>query len=123
MRALYIYVADLPTVPSGEGKGDALSVVTAGRGSRAGKTRALVALLRSVGVPARVVGGIRLGDTPKKRTTISWVEALVGETWAPMDPTDGYFAWLPNTHLALYRNDLPLLIHTKYRSSTLPSAR
>jgi len=30
-----------------------------------------------------------------------------------MDPTDGYFAWLPNTHLALYRNDLPLLIHTK----------
>ncbi len=113
MRALYVYVADLPTVPSSEGKGDALSVVTAGRGSRAGKTRALVALLRSVGVPARVVGGIRLGDTSKKHTTISWVEALVGETWAPMDPTGGYFAWLPNTHLALYRNDLPLLIHTK----------
>src|SRR5262249_11618735 len=112
-RALYGYVAGLPPPQSGEGKGDALSVVTSGHGSRAGKTRTLVALLRAVGVPARVVGGIRLGATAKKRTTISWVEALVGEVWVPMDPTGGYFAWLPNTYLALYRNDLPLLIHTK----------
>jgi len=38
---------------------------------------------------------------------------LIGETWVPMDPAEGYFAWLPNTYLALYRNDLPLLIHTR----------
>jgi hypothetical protein len=78
-----------------------------------GKTRALVALLRAAGIPARIVGGIRLGDSARKRTTISWVEARVGDAWVPMDPTAGYFAWLPNTYLALYRNDLPLLIHTR----------
>jgi transglutaminase-like putative cysteine protease len=113
-RALYTYVASLSGPQSTEGRSDALTVISTGRGSRVGKTHALVALLRSVGIPARVVGGIRLGDTAKKRTTISWAEALIGETWVPLDPTGGYFAWLPNTYLALYRNDLPLLIHTKH---------
>lgn len=116
VQTLYAYIAALPQ-PDMEKieneKSDALSVLTAGRGSRAGKTHALVALLRAAGIPARVVGGIRLGDTARKRTTISWAEALIGSTWVPMDPAGGYFAWLPNTYLALYRNDLPLLIHTR----------
>ena len=112
-RALYTFVAELPALQERGGQGDALSVLTAGRGDRAGKTRALVALLRSIGVPARIVGGIRLGDSPRKRTTISWVEARLGMSWIPMDPAGGHFAWLPNTYLALYRNDLPLLVHTR----------
>ncbi len=111
--ALYQHVAAFTALDAAHDKSDALAVITAGRGSRFGKTRALVALLRAAGIPARVVGGIRLGDTPRKRTTISWAEALVGDTWVPLDPTGGYFAWLPNTYLALYRNDLPLLIHTR----------
>lgn len=113
-RVLYTFVAELPGSQEREDKRDALSVLTARKGDRAGKTRALVALLRSTGIPARIVGGIRLGDVPKKRTTISWVEALLGNSWVPMDPAGGYFAWLPNTYLALYRNDLPLLIHTRH---------
>lgn len=111
--SMYQYVSTLLPPETGREKNDALSVINAGRGGRVGKTRALVALLRAVGVPARIVGGIRLGDTARKRTTISWVEAHIGDSWVPMDPTAGYFAWLPNTYLALYRNDLPLLIHTR----------
>jgi transglutaminase-like putative cysteine protease len=114
VRALYDEVAALPAAQSGEGgKSDALAVLTLQRGGRAGKTRALVALLRAVGIPARIVGGIQLGDTATKRTTISWVEAWLDDAWISMDPAGGHFAWLPNTYLALYRNDLPLLIHTK----------
>lgn len=112
-RALYDDIASLPAIPTSDGKGDALSVLTLRQGSRAGKTRALVALLRAVGIPARMVGGIRLGDTAKKRTTISWVEAFLGDGWVSMDPAGGHFAWLPNTYLALYRNDLPILLHTR----------
>src|SRR5581483_7323588 len=111
--AVHQYVSALLAPETGREKSDALSVINAGRGDRVGKTRALVALLRAAGIPARIVGGIRLGDTTRKRTTISWVEAYIGDTWVPMDPTAGYFAWLPNTYLALYRNDLPLLIHTR----------
>ena len=111
--SIYHYVYTLRSPEVGGEKSDAVSVVTSQRGSRVGKTRALVALLRAAGIPARIVGGIRLGDTPHKRTTISWVEAHLGDTWVPLDPSAGYFAWLPNTYLALYRNDLPLLIHTR----------
>lgn len=111
--AMYQHVAAFLALDSGAQKNDAFSVIQSQRGSRLGKTRALVALLRAVGIPARIVGGIRLGDMTHKRTTIAWVEAWIGDTWVPMDPTTGYFAWLPNTYLALYRNDLPLLIHTR----------
>jgi 7 transmembrane helices usually fused to an inactive transglutaminase/Transglutaminase-like superfamily len=111
--ALYQYATTLSSPKEEDEKNDALNVITHERGSRVGKTRALVALLRAVGIPARVVGGIRLGDTAHKQTTITWVEAWVGDTWIPMDPAAGYFAWLPNTYLALYRDDLPLLIHTR----------
>lgn len=111
--ALYQYVTTLSSSKEANEKDDALSVITQKRGSRVGKTRALVALLRAVGIPARVVGGIRLGDTAHKQTTITWVEAWVGDSWIPMDPATSYFAWLPNTYLALYRDDLPLLIHTR----------
>lgn len=110
---LYHYAATLSSPIGKNEKNDALSAIMRERGSRVGKTRALVALLRAVGMPARVVGGIRLGDTAHKQTTITWVEAWVGNTWIPMDPAAGYFAWLPNTYLALYRDDLPLLIHTR----------
>ncbi len=113
ISALYHYVATLPAPQEASEKNDALSVLTTARGSRMGKTRALVALLRAVGIPARIVGGVRLGDTAHTRTTISWVEAWVGESWIPMDPAGGYFAWLPNTYLALYRDDVPLLRHTR----------
>jgi hypothetical protein len=103
------------SVPEAAATGPAQGVLSEGRRARGNQVD--IELARAAGPRRRRtdadLGGIRLGDTPKKRTTISWVEALVGETWAPMDPTDGYFAWLPNTHLALYRNDLPLLIHTK----------
>ena len=95
---------------------DALSVLMAEQGGRSGKTRALVALLRAVRIPARVVGGIRLGHARHTQTTIYWAEAFLGDAWVPMDPSSGYFGWLPNTYLALYRNDLPLLVHTQHVS-------
>jgi transglutaminase-like putative cysteine protease len=110
---LYQYTAALLPPENANDQNDALSVLRTERGGHAGKTRALVALLRAVGIPARVVGGMRLGDTARKRTTVSWAEARLGHLWVPLDPAGGYFAWLPNTYLALYRNDLPLLIHTR----------
>ncbi len=116
VRKLYHYIAGFLTTGGKAAPNDALAVLTTERGGWSGKTRALVALLRAVGIPARVVGGIRLGDTRQKRTTIYWAEAFLGETWVPMDPAGGYFGWLPHTYLALYRNDLPLLVHTQHVS-------
>ena len=110
--ALFQYTAAFVRTGGSEAKEDALTVLHQERGNSAGKARLLAALLRSLGVPARVVGGLKLEDATKKRATISWVEASFNGTWVPLDPGGGYFGWLPNQYLALYRGDLPLIVHT-----------
>jgi len=110
--ALFQYTAAFVPTGGAEAKEDALAVLHGERGNSAGKARLLAALLRAVGVPARVVGGIKLEDATKKRATISWVEAGINGVWVPLDPGGGYFSWLPNQYLALYRDDLPLIVHS-----------
>ncbi len=110
--ALFQQTASFVRAAPGEAKEDALSVLRKESGSTTGKSRLLTALLRSVGIPARLVGGLKLEDATKKRATISWVEAYLGGVWVPMDPGGGYFGWIPNQYLAIYRNDLPLIVHS-----------
>ncbi len=108
---LYQFVATgIRTAPATT-REDALTVLVRERGSVTGKARLLAALLQASGVPARVVGGLSLDDAAKKRATIAWVEANVAGTWVPLDPSGGHFGWLPNRYLALYRGDLPLIVH------------
>lgn len=110
--ALFQYTAAFVRAGPSAAQEDALTVLRQGRGSSAGKARLLTALLRSAGIPARVVGGLKLEDATKKRATISWVEASLGGNWVPLDPSGGYFGWLPNHYLALYRDDLPLIVYS-----------
>jgi len=110
--ALFQYTAAFVRTGGGEAKEDALAVLRQERGNSSGKARLLTALLRSIGVPARLVGGLKLEDASKKRATISWVEASIGGTWVPLDPGGGYFGWIPHQYLALYRGDLPLIVHS-----------
>jgi transglutaminase-like putative cysteine protease len=91
---------------------DALAVLAAGRGNGTGKARLLAALFRALGIPARLVGGLRLEDAARKRGTISWVEAWLGGAWVPFDPAGGNYAAVPTNYLALYYGDLPLIEHT-----------
>ena len=110
---LYQHVAAFEPPGDAAGPQDAEGVLTARRGTSLGRARALVALLRVVGVPARLVGGLRLANESEKRATNSWVEAWTGADWVPLDPAGGFFAALPDSYLALYRGDLPLIVHTR----------
>jgi hypothetical protein len=109
--ALYQYTASFLRSDSGGGALDALAVLRSEAGNGAGKARLLTAFLRSVGIPARMVGGLRLADASRTKSTISWVEAWLGGIWVPIDPGGGSFGRIPNTYLTLYRGDLPLLVH------------
>jgi transglutaminase-like putative cysteine protease len=111
--SLYQYTAAFLPAADPPGPQDAASVLAARRGTSLGRARALVALLGAAGVPARLVGGLRLANTAEKRATNSWVEAWVGTGWVPLDPAGGFFGWLPTSYLALYRGDLPLIVHTR----------
>lgn len=110
--ALFQFTSSAIEAVPGEARTDAKGVLADMRGNSTGKARLLAALLRSLGVPARVVGGLRLEDASKKRATISWVEAQLEDEWVPLDPGGNHFGWLPHDYLALYRGDLPLLVHT-----------
>lgn len=110
--SLYQYAASFLRSESPEVANDARSVLAAERGSPSGRARLLVALLRSAGIPARLVGGLRLEDAARKRATLSWVEAWLGGKWVPFDPSNGHYAALPANYLALYYGDLPLIEHT-----------
>ena len=110
--ALYEYVAAFQPADPTAAPPDALTTLTARRGNSLGRARALVALLRAVGVPARPVGGLRLAPEVSRRATYSWVEAWSGSDWIPLDPTGGHYAALPENYLALYHGDLPLIVHT-----------
>ncbi|MBI3783614.1 MAG: hypothetical protein HY270_09445 [Deltaproteobacteria bacterium] len=110
--ALFQQTAAFVRAVPGEAKEDAAAVLRKGSGSNTGKARLLTAMMRSVGIPARLVGGLKLEDSTKKRATIAWVEARIGTAWVPFDPGGGYFGWLPTQYLALYRQDLPLIVHS-----------
>lgn len=110
--ALFHYTASLPHATGAETGADAVTVLEQQQGHTTGKARLLAAMLRSLKIPARIIGGVRLEDTKKKRATICWVEAKLGEHWVPMDPGGNHFGWLPHDYLALYRGDLPLIVHS-----------
>ncbi|MBI1817198.1 MAG: hypothetical protein HYR72_19680 [Deltaproteobacteria bacterium] len=112
---LFQYTAAFVKGGSSEARADARTVLHEERGNTTGKARLLTAMLRAIGIPARVVGGLKLDDASKKRATISWVEARLSDApdgWVPFDPGGDYFGWLPQQYLALYRGDLPLIIHS-----------
>jgi transglutaminase-like putative cysteine protease len=110
--ALFQYTAAFLPAADPAGAQDALSVLRARSGTSLGRARALTALLQAAGIPARLIGGLRLAGGGEKRATNSWVEAWVGSAWVPLDPAGGHFCTLPQTYLALYRGDLPLIVHT-----------
>src|SRR5438128_5871295 len=95
--SLYQYTAAFLPAADPPGPQDAVTVLAARRGTSLGRARTLTALLQAVGVPARLVGGLRLGGTPEKRATNSWVEAWTGKEWVPLDPAGGYFGTLPTS--------------------------
>jgi hypothetical protein len=95
------------------GTTDALTALRLGESSCGGKSRTMVALLRTTGLPARLVGGVLLGNTKSKRTSHIWVELRYGDQWVPYDPLNDHVEELPAHYLRLYDGDLPLIRHSR----------
>ena len=90
---------------------DAESTLKLMEGSCNGKSRLYAAMVRQIGIPARVVGGIILNRSPKK-VIHQWVEIYINGQWVPFGPTNNYFAELPAHYITLYYGDKVLFKHT-----------
>jgi transglutaminase-like putative cysteine protease len=95
------------------GETDALLTSQLGEASCNGKSRLMVALLRSTGIPSRLVGGFIMKDNVRKRTTHQWVEAYLNGSWVSFCPLNGYFAEKPAHYLKFYTGDHAFFRHTK----------
>ena len=90
---------------------DAVTALRLGEASCNGKSRAMVAMLRKLQVPARLVGGLIL-EQGSKRVGHQWAEAFINGHWVPFDALNNHFAELPSNYLTLYYGDLSLFKHT-----------
>ncbi len=111
IQSFYDFVYQMPSSSSSE-LTDAVMALDRREASCNGKSRLFVALCRNVKMPARVVGGIILEETAKK-TSHSWIEILVDDTWVPFDALNGHFASLPAHYLELYKGDHFLIKRSK----------
>ena len=85
-----------------QGPADAAGVLRTGKGTAAGKARAMVALCRAGRTPARQVTGFVLEEA-ENAIPHTWVEAYLPKAWASYDPTAGYTRHLPPNYLPVRR--------------------
>ena len=118
VTSLYDFVSSGVAYKAYKGKTSAVTALKLRESSCNGKNRLLVALCRSQGIPARVVGGLVLNKRRReeaitKKTTHSWTEIYINGQWVPFCPTNGYFAEIPAHYLELYKGDRAFIIRTK----------
>ncbi len=83
------------------------TALTSNRATALGSTRALLALLRSAHLPARIVTGVDLHASSSLPRY--WAEVYDGEKWLPLDPVNGYLKEMPIFYIPLRKGDGDLL--------------
>ncbi len=80
----------------------AVEALRAGRADALGRARAFIALCRTGGIPARLIGGFELKET-NNVVPHFWAEAFVDKEWIPFDPLNGYEGEMPHHYQVLRR--------------------
>ncbi len=111
ITAIYDYVSKDIATTGFSGKTDAITALRLQEASCNGKSRLFVAMLRTLGIPSRLVGGVIL-KPGTKTVTHQWLEVLIGDQWVTIDPTNKYFAMTPKHYLISYYGDEPFFKRT-----------
>lgn len=86
---------------------DSETALSSKRATALGSTRALLALLRTAHLPARLVTGVDL-QTPSQKA-LYWAEVYDGEKWLSLDPANGYLSELPIFYIPMRKGDDQLI--------------
>ena len=105
---------------------DSITALSGKRATALGSTRALLALLRTAHLPARLVTGVDL-QTPSEKARY-WAEVYDGEKWLSLDPANGYLNELPIFYIPMRKGDDQLIrtesadiSSSEWKVRTLPS--
>ncbi|MHB8900123.1 MAG: 7TM domain-containing protein [Thermoguttaceae bacterium] len=114
VHRVFRYCEEEISVDEEEGADDAARVLEEFLGNRLGCARAMIALCRAAGIPARPVCGF-IVDSGEGQSESVWVEAFVGNRWVPYDPVNGYEGDLPCHYVAARRGDDRVVLSTGAR--------
>ena len=103
LERIFDYCSEKIAHGSQEASSDAVSTLQEGAGNSLGCARTMIALCRVAKIPARLVVGFILEDSPEARTHY-WVEVFFKKSWLAYDPENGYSAELPATFLCVRRD-------------------
>ena len=107
IELLFNFISNNVRIVPGAGNASE-TALTSKRATALGSTRALLALLRSAHLPARIVTGVDLLTSSKQPHY--WAEVYDGEKWRPLDPVSGYLNELPIFYIPIRKGDNPLII-------------
>ena len=115
---LFDYVSSNIRIKKHAGSGSEKALVQKAA-SEHGMINALIALLRTAHLPARLVTGVNL-QAKASLQPFYWVEVYDSETWIPLDPVHGYLRNLPAFYIPVRKGDEPLIITegAKVKSTT-----
>ncbi len=77
-------------------------------GTELGVNRALVALLRTAHIPARIITGVDLFSDSKKQP-VYWTEVYYDQRWFSLNPSLGFFMMLPAQYIPLVKGKSDIL--------------
>lgn len=77
-------------------------------------TALFIALVRSLGIPARYVSGVAYTNIEKNFGNHAWAEVYDGKEWIPFDTTFGQFGWLDASHISLAKTSDAKVSDVKY---------
>ena len=107
---IFEHCADVLARSDTRGPSDAATVLAEGSATVEGRARAMVALCRAAGLPARLVSGFVL-HSREAATPHVWVEVYTRKEqgWQPYDPERGYFGELPGSYLPARRGGVEVV--------------
>ena len=108
LQAIYLHCCTSLETDDALGRSDAAGAISDGLATPLGRARAMIALCRVSGLPARAVTGFVLGGEDGGDQAV-WVEVHEGQRWVPYDPERGYAADLPPYYLPVRRDGVQIV--------------
>ena len=100
---IFEHCSETIAMSRGYAPADAATALQEGTATTVGRARAMVALCRASGMPARLVTGFVL-ENVERANAHTWVEVYDKKSWAPYDPGMGYAGEVPPNYLPVCRN-------------------
>ncbi|MGD9632682.1 MAG: 7TM domain-containing protein [Pirellulales bacterium] len=105
---IFRYCSEIQPGTTGDDPAQILTVDTP-NATPLGRARTMVALCRSIDIPARLVTGFEIKQQLSDVHPLVWVEVFMGQSWVPFDPTNGFTRYLPMNFVPVRRGgDSPI---------------